>query len=408
MTLHTDFDVLVIGGGMAGASFACAMAQTGLRLGVVEAVPFSAPGQPSYDERTTALSWGTRELFAGLGLWNALADEAAAIRHLHVSERGRFGVTRVSHADYNVDALGYVLPNRVLGRVLYQRLEGIDNLEIISPAQFTGLSQESNCIAVDIKPADGPVKTLRTRLLVGADGARSPVRDALGISAQVYDYEQKAIVTTVSPERPHNGTAFERFCPGGPIAVLPRGGGYCAVVWTQPASRADALCELPASEFLPLLQDQFGFRLGQFSDVGERFSYPLLRLVCTNPTAPRALLVGNAGHNLHPAAAQGFNLAMRDIIVLAQLLAEAVETGADPGNPELTRRWHEARRADQRRVADFTDRIVRLFSNPLPLLGVARSLGLLGLELLPDIKHDMARRSMGFAVDWHSQPVTGQ
>lgn len=403
--LPCDFDVLVIGGGMVGASFVCALAHTGLRLGMVEAVPFAAAEQPSYDERTTALSWGTRQLFEGLDVWQALAADAAPIRHLHVSECGRFGVTRVNHADYDVDALGYVLPNRVLGRALYTRLDNIENLQIIAPARFTGLVTHDDCITVTIEAADKQERTLRTRLLVGADGARSRVRDALKLSAQVRDYEQKAVVTTITSGRAHADTAYERFTADGPLAILPRGDARYAVVWALPSATADAYCELAADKFLELLQARFGYRLGELSVVGERLRYPLLRLVCANPTAARAVLVGNAGHNLHPAAAQGFNLAMRDVSLLAQLLAEAAQAGADPGDPELIRRWYEARRADQRRVSDFTDRIVRVFSNHVPMLGVARSFGLLGLELLPTVKHDMARRSMGLAMDLSAPPA---
>lgn len=395
----TDFDVLVIGGGMAGASFACALAGTNLRIGMVEAVPFSASDQPSYDERTTALSWGTRQLLEGLDIWQVVAEEAAPIRHLQVSQKGHFGTTRVSHLDYNVDALGYVLPNRALGRALYARLEDVKNLEIISPAKFVGLTQESDGVAVKISDDQGE-RCLRTRLLVGADGARSPVREALGICSEVHDYQQKAVVTTVIPGRAHSDTAYERFTPQGPLAILPRVGEECAVVWTLPSAQADEYCASPKPEFLQALQSEFGYRLGVLSDVGERMRYPLLRLVCRQPTAERALLVGNAGHNLHPAAAQGFNLAMRDIAVLADLLKEADKTGADAGNSELIRLWHEARQADQRRVSDFTDRIVRVFSNHIPGLGHARALGLIGLELMPTIKHDMARRSMGLSMQW--------
>ena len=401
-TQPIDFDVLVIGGGMAGASFACALAETSLRIGMVEAVPFSAPDQPSYDERTTALSWGTRQLFQSLGIWDELAADAAPIRHLHVSQVASFGATRVSHRDYGVDALGYVLPNRVLGKALYTRLESVKNLSLFAPAKFTDLAQEKDCVAVTIANAEGE-RTLRTRLLVGADGARSPVRTALNIHAEIHDYEQKAVVTTITPGRAHADTAYERFTPDGPLAILPRTGDRCAVVWTLPSDQADAYCELPKAQFLEAVQAPFGFRLGRLSDVGERMRYPLLRLVCNKPYAQRAVLVGNAGHNLHPAAAQGFNLAMRDIAVLAQLLADAAAKNADVGNSELIRLWHEARHADQRRVSDFTDRIVRIFSNHVPGLGIARSLGLVGLELLPTIKHDMSRRSMGLAMQW--QPI---
>lgn len=391
------FDVLIVGGGMVGASFACALADSGLAVGMVEAVPFAAPDQPSYDERTTALSWGTRRLFESLGLWTGLAAEAAPIRHLHVSERGRFGMTRVHHDDYGVEALGYVLPNRVLGRTLYRRLEALANVRIISPARFAGLTRDDDGVSVTIVDEHETERRLRTRLLVGADGARSRVREALGIAAETRDYHQKAIVTTVRPQRDPAGTAFERFAPDGPLAILPRSGESCAVVWTLPSGRADALLDADTGTFLAELQAAFGYRLGRLSTPGERFAYPLIRLVAVDPTAARALLVGNAGHNLHPAAAQGFNLAMRDVMVLARLLRTAARRGIDPGDADLLAEWRAARQADQRRVSEFTDRIVRIFSNRVPGLGPARSLGLLGLELLPSIKHDMARRSMGLA-----------
>lgn len=392
------FDVLIVGGGLVGASLACALDGSGLRVGMVEAVPFSAPDQPSYDERTLALSWGSRCPFDALGLWPAFADEATPIRRLHVSERGRFGVTRVSHADYGVDALGYVIPNRVLGRGLYARLDGVKNVELFSPARFVKLESGEDTTAVTIVDGADNKRLLQTRLLVGADGARSRVRDALNITALTRDYQQQAIVTTVTPGRPHNGTAYERFTPDGPLALLPRGADSCAVVWSLAAQRAEQLLACEAFDFVAQLQAAFGQRLGTLSQPGKRLSYPLIRLVCRKPVAQRALLIGNAGHNLHPAAAQGFNLALRDAMTLAELLHATAAAGGDPGAAELLSRWHGARRADQRRVADFTDRIVRVFSNHVPGLGIARGLGLLGLELVPTIKHDMARRSLGLSM----------
>lgn len=394
-----SFDVVVVGGGLAGASFACSLTGSGLSVALVEAVPFGDPGQPSYDERTTALSWGTRGLFEGLGLWQGLAAEAAPIRRLHVSQRGHPGFVRVDCADYGVEALGYVLPNRVLGRVLSGRLATLDDVTLFAHARFESLAQDADGVEVTVRGADDRPRTLRARLLVGADGARSAVRDALGIGAEVRDYGQTGVVTTITPDYGHADTAYERFRPAGPLAILPRTPETCAVVWTLPTAEADRVLALDDAAFAAELQNAFGHRLGALSAPGERLSYPLKRVVASRAVGERAALVGNACHNLHPAAAQGFNLAMRDVVVLARELRAAAAAGGDPGDPELLETWRIARAADQRRVSDFTDRIVRLFSNRVPGLGAIRALGMIGLELLPTLKHEMARRSMGLAVE---------
>jgi 2-octaprenyl-6-methoxyphenol hydroxylase len=392
------FDIVVIGGGLVGAGFACSLAGSGLSVALVEAVPFGDPGQPSYDERTTAIAWGTRRLFEELGLWHGLAAAAAPIRRLHVSQRGRFGFVRVDCTDYGVDALGYILPNRVLGRVLNERLEKLDDVTVLAPARFESLARDAGGVEVTVRDADDRPRTLRARLLIGADGARSAVRDALGIEAGIHDYHQVGVVTTVTPEYDHADTAYERFQPGGPLAVLPGLSGTCAVAWTLPAAAAERVLTLDDDAFTAELQAAFGHRLGALRAPSKRLSYPLKRVVARRIAAERAALVGNAANNLHPAAAQGFNLAMRDVAVLARELRAAAAAGGDPGDPELLETWRIARAADQHRVVDFTDRIVRLFSARVPGLGTARALGLTGLELLPMLKHDMARRSMGLGL----------
>ncbi|MEQ9416219.1 MAG: FAD-dependent monooxygenase [Salinisphaeraceae bacterium] len=386
------FDVLVIGGGLVGASFACAMAGSGRRIGLVEAVLPSTEPSPGEVERTTALAWGSRALFERWGLWSAIAGEAAPIRHLHVSQQGRFGVTRVDHADYGVEALGYVLPNHALAGTLYQRLGKDEAVSVIAPARFERLETGGDQVTLTINE-DGHPRALTTRLVVGADGAGSAVRSALGIGADIRDYGQQAVVASVRASRPPGDTAYERFAPDGPIAILPRSPETAALVWTLPTDEAAPRCADDEGAVLGALQAAFGQRLGHFDQLGPRGAYPLKRVICPRPIAERALLVGSAGHHLHPAAAQGFNLALRDVTVLAGLLQSA----DDPGDAALLETWREARRADQQRVSGFTDGIVRLFSNRLPGLGLARGLGLTGLELLPGIKHDMARRSMGLA-----------
>lgn len=397
--MSADYDIAVIGGGLAGASLACALADTGLSIALVEAVPFDAPADENMRARTTALAWGTRCLFADLDLWDEMSREAAPIERLHVSQKGAFGSVRVAAADYGLPALGYVLPNLAMIGALRERLAGLEHVELVAPARFEALQYGRDRITVSLSREDG-ARTLTTRLLIGADGARSSVREALGIGARVDDYAQRAVVTIVTPERPHGGCAYERFTPDGPVALLPRTPDSCAAVWTLPSETAQRMCGVDDDTFVAALQTAFGQRLGALSLAGPRGSYPLARVLCDRAASERAVLIGNAGHALHPAAAQGFNLAIRDALVFARMLRErrALRPDLDPGDADLLAGWAEARRPDQHRVANFTDGIVRLFSNRVPGLGTARAAGLFGLSVLPSIRGDMARRSMGLAL----------
>lgn len=399
------YDVLVVGGGLAGASLAHALSGSGLSIALIEASPPGDGEQSSYDERTTAISWGSRCLFEGMGLWSGMQGKAAPIRSLHVSQQGSFGTTRVHCEEYGVEALGYVLPNRALGEVLYQPLTGRSDVSVIAPARFEGLVQHEDRVEVHLSLENAGEHIVHGRLLVGADGGRSGVRAAVGIASQVHDYEQKAIVTTITPGRLHDDQAFERFCAAGPLALLPRSPVSCAVVWALPTGQAERLLSASDTEFLDALQSAFGWRLGRLSEPGQRQDYPLLRLLSEKPVSGRAVLVGNSAHNLHPAAAQGFNLTLRDVVLLASLLKQrrgAHGAAFDPGDSETLRIWSEARAADQQRVSGFTDGIVKLFSNRIPGLVQARALGLTALDCLPEIKQGMARRSMGLAMDWDS------
>jgi len=392
------FDITVVGGGLAGASLACALADTGLSVALVEAVPFAAEPSVAMQARTTAIAWGTRVLFEQLGLWDGMAEYAAAIEHLHVSQRKHFGVVRVDAAEYKLPALGYVLPHTTMVAALRARLAQLDHVTVIAPARFVGLSHAADRVWLELATDEGE-RRIATRLLIGADGSNSSVREALGIHARVDDYEQSAVVTTLRTEYPHNATAYERFTPDGPVAVLPRTAASCAAVWTLPTAQAEWACAAPQAEFMDRLQSVFGYRLGRLQLAGPRGTFPLQRVLAETAAGERTVLIGNAGHALHPAAAQGFNLAIRDALVLAALLREHVQSpGFDPGDADLLASWAEARRPDQHRVANFTDAIVRVFSNRIPGLAGARATGMVALALLPAVKHDMARRSMGLAV----------
>lgn len=394
-----DYDIAVVGGGLGGASLACALADTGLSIALIEAVPFDAEPTAAMRARTIALAWGTRALFEELDLWPAMAAHATAIERLHVSQRGHFGVVRVAAQEYDVPELGYVLPIVAMIDTVRARLAQLEHVEVIAPARFEALTRAGDRMQLTLS-GDAAPQQLTTRLLVGADGANSSVREALGINARVDDYGQTAVVATLHTEYPHDACAYERFTPDGPVAILPRTADSSALVWSLERTQAEAACEADEAAFNAKLQDAFGQRLGRLQLAGPRGAFALRRVLAERAAAERAILIGNAGHFLHPAAAQGFNLTVRDALLLAAMLRERLDSpDFDPGNADLLAAWAEARRPDQHRVANFTDRIVRLFSNRLPGLAGARAAGLVGLSLLPAIRHDMARRSMGFAVN---------
>ncbi len=388
----TDCDVLIIGGGLVGASLACALENSGLSVQIVEAIPYKSDLQPSYDDRTVALSWGSRCIFEGMGIWDAVADRVEAIKTIHISDKGHFGATRLRHEEENVEALGYVAENRVLGEVLYQRLQQNNHIELHCPAELKSVDQKDDRVVAIIKKNKKEV-VVSARLLVAADGVVSHVRDLLHIGSSVQDYGQSAVIANVTPAVKHNNIAYERFTDQGPIAFLPMTRNRCSVVWTVPVSQADELMKLGDEDFLHLLQQRFGFRLGRFEKVGKRQVYPLKLIETTQVVRNRVVIVGNAAHTIHPVAGQGFNLALRDIAMLTELIA----TAADAGDSKLLQSYVEQREDDARRVYRFTDSLVKIFSNSSAPLGHLRAAGLVAVGLVPQLRHQLARQSMGLS-----------
>jgi len=394
--MTNDFDILIIGGGLVGASLACALGGQALRVGLVEAKPFTTRAQPDYDERSIALSYGSQRIFAAMGLWPALADSCAPIRHIHISDRGHFGAARLAAAAEGVEALGYVAPARVIGQALAQRLDAFENIELLCPAQVEHVVLDEDAAQVTLQ-IGGATRVLRTRLVIAADGANSQVREQLGIETEHWQYDQTAIIANITPERPHQNTAFERFTDTGPLAVLPLVDERCALVWTVRTAQVDALMQLNDAAFLSALQERFGQRLGRLRKVGTRQAYPLTLVRARESVRARLALIGNAAHSLHPVAGQGFNLGLRDVAALADVLIEALRSGADLGDLVILQRYAAARRRDQRGVIAFTDGLARIFANPLAPVALVRNLGLIAVDLLPPLKHFLTRRTMGLA-----------
>lgn len=392
----SSYDIVIVGGGMVGASLACSLGKQPLRIAIIEAAVFQTASQPNYDDRAIALSYGTQQIFQSIGVWPLLADKATPIKHIHVSERGTFGVTRLHHHDEGVDALGYVCTAREIGQALITQLANINNVEVISPAQLIGIQERDDHLAAQIQFND-QVTTLNTKLLVAADGGQSSSRELAGIQAQHIDYHQSAVIANITTQRPHNHIAYERFTPHGPIALLPMSDNRCAVVWTHPSQAVDTILGMSDAEFLNQLQQLFGARLGQFVKVGKRAAYPLHLVKAKEQIRQRIALIGNAAHTLHPIAGQGFNLGLRDVAALAQVIVDARKDTVDFGDLATLNNYAKWREADHKRIIGFTDNLVRLFSNQLRPLQISRTTGLLAMDLLPQAKHLLAKHTMGIA-----------
>ncbi|WP_027350143.1 2-octaprenyl-6-methoxyphenyl hydroxylase [Halotalea alkalilenta] len=396
-------DVAIIGGGLVGASLACALAglteRHRLRIAVIEATPLSAEGvryQPSFDERSSALSYGSRLHFERLGLWHdaasmpGLAREAAAIERIHIAERGRFGAVRLDHAEMKVEALGYVVPNAWMGEVLMRRLERL-SIDWRCPAQVVMVEScpGGHRLTLD----DGAV--LEAGLTVLADGGRSPLKARLGIASRVHDYGQHALIGNLELGRDHMGIAYERFDPRGPMALLPLRGRRMALVWTLAPQALERMLELDDRAFLAEVQAFFGDRLGRFQRIGARRHYPLRLVQACEQVRPHLAVLGNAAHSLHPVAGQGFNLALRGVLDLRDALEVALESGRTVGETATMMDFESRRRRDRDVMVQASHRLVELFGIGNPMLSHLRAAGLVGLNLASPLRRALTRRAMG-------------
>ena len=387
-------DVLIVGGGLAGAALALLLRRQGdLSVAMIEAVELppvnETPFTPSFDARSTALSAGTLDIFSGLGIVDELLPYAADIHRVHVSRRGRPGVARMDAQEEGLARLGAVVENRWLGRVLLNRVRADNRIEVIAPDSAERIVRLEDGYAVTLRSG----RQMQTALLVAADGARSRTRDMLGIGAEHDDSGHDALIANIALAQPHQGEAFERFVDDGPLAMLPMTGDRCALVWTGPRARMDALMQLPDDEFLARVQDQFGNRLGTLQSIGKRDRYPLILTRSFAQAVPYAVVVGNAAHTLHPVAGQGFNLTLRDLC----LLADTVHAAQHPGELKALQAYAQAREADQALISKVSRWLPDLFRVQFGAVSHARQLGLIAFDLLPAVRSRFASKAMGFA-----------
>ncbi len=398
MSAEHDYDLIIVGGGMVGATLALMLAQIdGLRVAVVEASPPPPAGGgflPSFDGRSTALSRSTSQAFVELGLWSQIRRHSQPIRAIEVSEQGRWGRVRLHAEEEGVEALGYVMENAWLGRLLYAACQNQPSLQWLAASKVLAIGSAGPLQTVRVGCADGELE-LRAPLLVAADGAQSSLRAAMQINSDSFDYRQCALVCNVETSQDHDDRAYERFVPGEVLALLPRVDGSRALIWTLAPARARELERAQEAEFLRQLAMRLGPVVGRLRARTAPVSYALQRIIAQQQVQPGRVLLGNAAHFLHPVAGQGFNLCVRDALALSRLVGEQRAQGRDLGELAALQRYQQGRRRDQDIITGFSDRLVRLFAIDHPLFSHLRSLGMGLFELTPGSKTLLARMSMG-------------
>lgn len=396
---------------MVGISLALqldAVLPPGISLLLVESIPVPAPEaggrpdyHPSFDARSTALSYSSRLIYENIGVWGEINAWSCGIESIHVSSRGHFGSTLMHARDYDWPALGYVVENAWMGNALIQALHSRERVQVCSPAKVSSVEVGEKGVALGLEGDLGKFSgTLQTDLLLVADGVNSVLRDQLGVVTSEKPYGQHALVANIAFDQPHAGCAYERFTDEGPLALLPllpttaqehRSG----LVWTLPPDRAGHLHECSEDEFLSRLQERFGYRLGRMRQVGTRHEYPLSLVRSEEQVRQGVVVMGNAAHAVHPVAGQGFNLALRDVAELGRVLAEGLREGRSPGDLAVLQRYQQRQLPDQERTISFSDRVPALFMHTDPALGLGRDLALAGLDILPGLKREFVRYAAG-------------
>lgn len=390
-----DYDVLIVGGGLVGNSLVLALQNSGLRLALVEASSQQQLQNSPAGNRALALSAGTIKLLQALEAWDGIKSQTTAINHIHISDKGHFGKVRLSAKKERVESLGCVISAKNIEGHLASLVKQT-GIKQIRPSYVVGLVATTDAIKVKLQQHN-KTSNLTVKLIIGADGGQSTVRHLLGIPQQRINYHQSALVTTVKSSLPHKNTAFERFTASGPLAILPINKTECSVVWTRTQQEAKDLMASSKAVFLTQLQQCFGYTLGTLTLSAPRKALPLSLIRAQSMVAKRAVIVGNAVHQLHPVAGQGFNLGIRDVAQLAEMLLAQHQKKVDIGASDFLQRYATIRKKDHDFTIGFTNGLVNIFSTDWLPLAIARSISLTALDHIPMAKSLLAKHAMGLA-----------
>ena len=377
-----DYDLVIVGGGIVGLTLASALKDSGLSVLLVEAKVESAAvakGQAYAVHMLSAL------IYQGIGIWDKILPNIETYRRVRLSDGDYPGVVEWETGDINAQDLGYVAEHQALLHPLQEFVKDCSHVTYLCPAEVLNIQYEQDVVTIEIKFAD-QMQTVRTKLVVAADGSRSRIRQAAGIKTHGWKYWQSCIVAFVKPEKSHNNTAYEKFQSSGPIAILPLPGNRCRIVWTAPHEEAKALWALDDQQFLAELQARYGNQMGKLELLGDRFIFQVQLMQSDRYVLHRLALVGDAAHNCHPVGGQGLNLGIRDVAALAQVLQEAHAKGEDIGNIQILKGYERWRQRENLTILGFTDLLDRMFSNNILPVVVIRRLGLWIMRRVPVVK----------------------
>jgi 2-octaprenyl-6-methoxyphenol hydroxylase len=386
-----EYDLVIVGGGIIGLTLASALKDSGLSILLIEAKVASAAvakGQAYAVHQLSAL------IYQGIGVWDKILPQIAKYCRVRLSDADYPNVVEFTTDDINTAELGYVAEHQALLQPLQKFVQDCANVTYLCPAEVVNTQYQKDIVAIDIKVAD-QLYTVRSKLLIAADGARSPIRQAAGIKTSGWKYWQSCIVAFVKPEKPHNNTAYERFWSSGPFAILPLPENRCRIVWTAPHEEAKALCALDDEQFLRELTRRYGDQMGKLELLGDRFVFQVQLMQSDRYVLPRLALIGDAAHNCHPVGGQGLNLGIRDAAALAQVIQTAHQAGKDIGDIQILKGYERWRKLENLTILGFTDLLDRMFSNNFLPVVVVRRLGLWFLQRVPVLKVFMLKLMIG-------------
>jgi len=394
-------DILVIGGGLAGGTLSLALAQNGFRVATVDIEDTQGWTDRGFDGRASAIALSSQRVLDGVGLWDEIKDETAPIKDIRVADGNSPLFLHYDHTELGDEPFGYMVENRSIRKGLNALVPKTENLTYFAPNTVQELDRAKNGVFATLN--DG--REIRADLVVACDGRRSPTREGAGIKLTSWDYQQAGIVCTVEHERSHDFCAQEHFLPSGPFAILPLPGTAekpacrSSIVWTERADLWPIMMDLSDEDFKEELELRFGDFLGAIEVVGPRFAYPLTLQYAETYIAERLALVADSAHGMHPIAGQGLNMGLRDVAALAEVLVEARRLGQDIGALNVLEKYQQWRRFDNDLMLGVTDVLVKLFSNDIEPLKLARDLGMATVNQFPDLKRFFMRHAMGTVGD---------